>query len=235
MNPDLRRAFTLVELLVVIAIIGILAALLLPTLASAKAKALQTQCLNNLKQVSLGIQLYADDDGDFLPGPLLRQVPAGYDFATTNIPAWFIWKYVGLPDPASQGLQSNAWPIITCPAQIRISVPSVPLPGKRITYSTKGMIDYSDESSRPFGYPANINPQIPGAPYKPFTLTKISSYTNSLSDVYAFRDVDEQVDPSTYITWHTQISPRAVHGSNLRNVIFFDWHAEAVHGTNGLL
>jgi prepilin-type N-terminal cleavage/methylation domain-containing protein len=64
---DNAHAFTLIELLVVIAIIAILVALLLPALLEAKAKAKRTTCLNNLRQINLGLRMYCDDSRDTSP------------------------------------------------------------------------------------------------------------------------------------------------------------------------
>ena len=114
-----RKAFTLIELLVVIAIIAILAAILFPVFARARAKALQTACVSNLKQIALAIRMYASDyDDRTMPrtgGPYWRQTDRlGPYIKNTQIwqcPAQETLKSSvnGSPSGDWHGLIVNAW------------------------------------------------------------------------------------------------------------------------------
>jgi prepilin-type N-terminal cleavage/methylation domain-containing protein len=86
-------AFTLIELLVVIAIIAILAALILPALASAKAKAKRIACLSNLRQVGLASVLYRGDFGDRFPP---HRVPAAD--GSPGLSSQFCWVGGGMTE-----------------------------------------------------------------------------------------------------------------------------------------
>ncbi len=72
-----RRGFTLIELLVVIAIIAILAAILFPVFARARERARQTSCLSNMRQLSLSVQMYAQDYDETFPPVVLNVPPPG--------------------------------------------------------------------------------------------------------------------------------------------------------------
>jgi prepilin-type N-terminal cleavage/methylation domain-containing protein/prepilin-type processing-associated H-X9-DG protein len=105
-----RSAFTLLELLVVIAIIGILASLLLAAISRAQGKARQATCLNNLRQINLGVRMYSDDSNDKSPKPVVRAY-SGMDAYEAY--KEFMKSYVGL-----RGTSSPQDRLFACPADV---------------------------------------------------------------------------------------------------------------------
>jgi len=172
-----RKAFTLVELLVVIAIIGILVALLLPAIQAAREAARRTQCVNNLKQLGLGLQNYHDVYKKYPPGAVAADRASWSLFILPFIEEQNLYeKFKAAATAATQKLES------TYPPTSAADLGGAPLGQYRCPSDTGEATNDNFDSFGTSNYPGSVHILFDGSKIRMADITDGTSKTLAFAE-----------------------------------------------------
>ncbi|MET0263475.1 MAG: type II secretion system protein [Rariglobus sp.] len=219
-----HSGFTLVELLTVIAIIAVLGSLIILGVGKARTSAHQSGCNSNLRQMGVGILLYAQDNAGRLPGPLRATFGPYPKSSDREVLGHFLSGYIsGYEAPNSTQLRRVD--VFACPAWDAEIPREAQLAnnGDGRAYAVSLRVHLASSTSQtnllpPFGYPAATG--RPETEAKPVKLLEITNPATS----WALTDLDAVLSPSYLSVAYVPKQP--VHGAN-RVALFFDGHVAA--------
>lgn len=219
-----RDGFTLTELLVVIGIIAVLAGLLFPLTRHFSRKAGAIQCVSNLKEIGVGVTLYASDHGGILPGPLLTQQSPLYSKSQAADIRWaggklvvYLAPYLETRPDWARGQTSP----FACPAWSKEvkSETSASYLLNQFVYVNGVYQSPSQATALPWGYASSSNTKPPGnIGLLTGVTSKIGGRAFSASSTWMLKDADRGS-----ISYDSGLPAAPVHG-NSRNALFYDLH-----------